>query len=547
MSDLNANERWQVDVNGQVYEANFEELTDWIAEGSLQPEDKVRRGNLRWIDAGRVPTLSRFFAAKAAGTPITVTVTQLPPEPDVRSATETVQDVSARVVLSQVNAPSPSVDPAHVNRKGEEVSDQCLNHPDRNAPLRCLSCHTDLCRECVKAFGSSVAICSACGGLCKPRSELEQAAAVDDFRSQAIKSGFGFADFGKAIYYPFKFKSSLIFGALMFMFFSLGRMASSFGGIYMLVASIFSYMLANMLAFGILSNTIERFAHGKIGGNFMPDFEDFSLWDEVIHPFFLSIGVWISSFGPFIAVLLLGSYLVISSVNSELSTMKSSLENTPGTPYYSARNTLDQSNQVRIVLENSERINQEHLDAQEQIENGDQPAVLDHEEEDFQRVNKMIADNKRQELEAVVGKSAETRDRESAAFVSGLLKLAAPIVVAGFIALLWALLFFPASCMVAGYTKSFSATVNPLVGLDTIRRLGSDYVKVLLMSLLLVIAFGVVSTMFAVAFAAFDMPGMGNLPARALDSVVWFYLTIVFACILGFVMFKASDRLELSN
>ena len=50
MSELNtSNETWQVDVNGQVYEANFAELADWIADGSLQQQDIVRSENLRWI------------------------------------------------------------------------------------------------------------------------------------------------------------------------------------------------------------------------------------------------------------------------------------------------------------------------------------------------------------------------------------------------------------------------------------------------------------------------------------------------------------------
>jgi hypothetical protein len=333
----------------------------------------------------------------------------------------------------------------------------------------------------------------------------------------------------------------------MFAFFSLGKMATSFGGIYMIVGSIFSYMLANMLAFGILANTIDSFAHGKIGGNFMPDFDDFSLWDDVIHPFFLSIGVYISAFGPFILVFLIGSYLVMSSVSSQMNTMKTNLEQTPGTPYYNVRDTVDQSEDVKGVLSNTERINQQHLDAQESIENGQPSVTVDQSEENVQRVNKMIADSKRQELESVVGKSPETRERESAAFIAALLKLAAPIMVIGFITFLWGLFYFPAACTVAGYTRSFVSTVNPLVGLDTIKRLRFDYVKILFMALFLVVAFAIASMIFSFIFMAFDMPGVGNVPAKAFESLVWFYLVIVFACLLGFAMFKASDRLKLSN
>jgi hypothetical protein len=382
--------------------------------------------------------------------------------------------------------------------------------------------------------------------MCKLKSELENNQRKAEFTSAAVAEGFGLGDFAEAISYPFRFKTSLFFGALMFMFFSLGRMALSMGGIYMIVASIFSYMLANMLAFGILSNTIDNFANGRIGANFMPDFEDFSLWDDVIHPFFLSIGVYISAFGPFIAVFSLGTYLVLTSMSAQLDSMKANLEKTPGTPYYSARDTVDQTEQVKSVLENAKRINQEHLDAQEKLENGQAPASVDSQEQKIQEINKVIADSKRKELESVVGKTAETREKESTAFFTSLLRLAAPLVVIGFIALLWGLFFFPAACTVAGYTRSFTATVNPLVGLDTIKRLGADYVKILLMGFVLLVAFTVVSMVFSVVFIAFDMPGFGNLPAKALESIVWFYLVIVFAYVLGCAIFKASDRLRLN-
>ena len=89
------------------------------------------------------------------------------------------------------------------------------------------------------------------------------------------------------------------------------------------------------------------------------------------------------------------------------------------------------------------------------------------------------------------------------------------------------------------------ATVNPLVGLDTIKRLGADYVKIILMGIVLLIAFVIASIVLSLTFVAFDMPGFGNLPARALESFVWFYFVIVFACVLGSAMFKASDRLRL--
>lgn len=70
---------WQVDVGGQVYPASFNDLGTWIGEGALLPQDKVRKGNLRWIEAQKVPGLVPFFNAKESGRPMPITVTETEP------------------------------------------------------------------------------------------------------------------------------------------------------------------------------------------------------------------------------------------------------------------------------------------------------------------------------------------------------------------------------------------------------------------------------------------------------------------------------------
>lgn len=553
MSEPNTSEIWQVEVNGQVYEAPFAELADWIAEGSLLGEDKVRRGNLRWIEARKVPTLVPFFNAKANGAPmpvVTITVAEAEPinvEPTIVAQSLPVVDAVVVAEPSNENAPAfGNSQPVSTFRD----PNSCANHAERASIFKCQSCDLSLCRECVKTFGSSVMLCSACGGMAKPRSQIAVEQQTAEFRSAAITKGFGFGDFGHALAYPFKFKTSLFFGALMYTFFSIGKLASAMGGMYMIAAALMAYMLANMLVFGILANTIESFAHGKIGGNFMPSFDDFELWDDVVHPFFLWIGANIVSFGPFLAVLAISIWLALHSVSSQTEAITNEIEKTPGTPYYSGiKDTMNQSEQVKSILANSNRVNQQKLDQEEQIEKGQAPtpSAVDQTEESVQRVNGLIADSKRKELEAVVGKSAETRAREQQAFISGLLRVALPLVVLGFITFLWGLFYFPAASTVAAYTRSFAATLNPTVGLDTIKRLGFDYVKILFMGFLLVAASTVVSFIAAMIFSPFDLPGMGNIPAQVIGSIFQFYIWIVFACVLGFAMFKASDRLRLSR
>lgn len=68
-------EIWQVEANSQIYHGSFAELSTWIQEGSLLRADRVRKGNLRWIEAGRVPSLAAVFNAVEKGQPIPVPTT----------------------------------------------------------------------------------------------------------------------------------------------------------------------------------------------------------------------------------------------------------------------------------------------------------------------------------------------------------------------------------------------------------------------------------------------------------------------------------------
>ena len=74
-------ELWQVEAAGKRFETTFAEMTSWIAEGSLLKIDRVRKGNLRWIEAGKVPSLLAVFNAKDNGQPLppAVTITKLGP------------------------------------------------------------------------------------------------------------------------------------------------------------------------------------------------------------------------------------------------------------------------------------------------------------------------------------------------------------------------------------------------------------------------------------------------------------------------------------
>ena len=66
-AEKQSNDFWQAEVLGQIYDTDFAEMAQWISDGALMKTDKVKRGNLRWIEAGKVPTLLPFFNAKESG------------------------------------------------------------------------------------------------------------------------------------------------------------------------------------------------------------------------------------------------------------------------------------------------------------------------------------------------------------------------------------------------------------------------------------------------------------------------------------------------
>lgn len=515
---------WQVDVGGVIYEAAFSELGEWIYEGALQPGDKVRKGSLRWMEAARVPALATIFANKEQGIP--------PPE---MPAPATSSHATVNTSVSEPEAletPAPIVHSApNVKASAPATADaaaMCKVHTNVPAYVVCKDCGASWCKNCPNSYGGSVKICPDCGAMCETLEKAASAKRSAAAGGYAVDGGFGLSDFSESLAYPFKFKFSLIVGGIMFTIFSLGQSAAGFGGIFVLAAALFCVLLANMISFGVMANVVENFSKGQIGTDFMPSFDDFSMWEDVVHPFFLSIGAYLVSFGPFILTAAIGFYMVFSSLAAQANTYSQTITKVPGTEFYAPDRTAEQSEEVKQLLAKVKEQNAERLSEQAAVGQGQTVATGQTSNED---IEKMLAEMR----EANTPPPAATQ----------IMNVAAPVAVVGFIALLWGLFFMPAACAVAGYTRSFMATVNPLVGLDTIRRLGFDYVKVLFMCAMLLVLWIVVLLVAGMILSPFDLPAMGNIPAKIISLFIGFYFTVVFSCILGFALYKASDRLKL--
>ena len=559
MSENNSTEIWQIDVNGQIYEAPFNEMAQWIAEGSLLRGDKVRKGSLRWIEAGRVPTLVTFFNAKDSGNPILPVVSTTVEEPQNASFHSPVENFPVAAPPESFtptqgfsnetfyDAPQSVLPPPPPAFESPGVG-VCAMHPDAPASYLCETCGSSLCKACPNSYGGSVKICPFCGAMCKNLEALQQAREQEARYEFAVSEGFGIADFGRALAYPFKFKASLIIGAIMFALFSYGQSASAMGGFMLMAASIFCMMGANMLTFGILSNTVDNFSQGKIGHNFMPNFDGFSLWEDVVHPFFMSIAVYLVSFGACAALIIGLIWYSVNTITSAAPVLEQKSINTvmPGSQGdLNSAKQIPQIDRLRTQIDQNNRWADGEMPTDEEIINGQSPAGFPDTEETVMQAEELIQKQRKAQAESVVGKAPEEERAMYGQMVSGFVAKAGIFMVLIALAFIWGIFYFPAACAVAGYTQSFMATINPSVGLDTIRRLGVSYVKILLMGLTIVVMSVIISTFLHLLFLPFEIPKMGNLPANIIGSFISFYFAIVFSCVIGFALFKNSDKLKL--
>jgi len=239
-------EVWQIDAGGQIYEARFEEMAQWIFEGSLLPQDMVRRGNLRWIEARKVPALGQYFNAKDQGfpPPVFATTTDAQGSSDAQTAppqnfAPVEQTFSSNPFQTTVNQPSesnfqaspnpfeaapptenfqnqntwqanqfepppPFNEPAAHEFNLMPTADVCSMHPDAPAAFLCGTCGNGFCPACPKSYGGTVKICPFCGAMCKSVKEVQEKTQAAVQYERDISKGFGAEDFFNALAYPFK-------------------------------------------------------------------------------------------------------------------------------------------------------------------------------------------------------------------------------------------------------------------------------------------------------------------------------------------------------
>lgn len=466
-------EVWRVSTVEGIFETDLETLKQWIVEGCVLPTDKVSKGNLSWIDAGRVPRLKAAFNGETTPAP--------------------TQNISFETFVE--SNPEFSNPPAYTTPTPAQAA--CHNHPDLAPDYVCRMCGATFCKQCPKFAGGKVPMCPLCGDLCHEyRVVVEKSA-----RAALQSSGFGMKDFVRAIRYPFEHKIALVGGALIY-------------GLLML-AGFRGSIVAWVLMFGCISHVISQVAWGRLNRSFMPDFSTFSLWDDLVVPIFLGLGIMIVSWGPLIVLVFALIFGVVSSGGAQASSF------VPG-------------------HEASESLNQDDLEA------------LTNPNADPQKLEK--ANKKLQQTRpgAEIAREAEQSKRE-ASDPAGALRYLLPYFGAGIIFVLlfllliaWGVFYYPMALTVAGYTQSLGSVLNPLVGLDTIRRMGATYFKGFGMVIFVQVVALVVGVIVSVVTSPFALPYMGNIVGNFINATFTFYFYLVVACVLGLSLFKSADRLGIA-
>ena len=489
-------EIWRVDTPEGIFEADLETLKQWISEGAVIQTDKVAKGTLNWIEAGKAPMLRSAFSNKAAGiayTPPAPTPsgpkTDVPPPPSSSGFAEPENPTWDHATGSHAESEQPFT-AAHA------TSNTCQNHPSVPAYYICRVCAATFCESCPRVV-NKVHICPACGDLCKLFDEERGKVA----RAQLQSSGFGFSDFGRALKYPFQHKAALLFGALLYGLLLLGGFKGQ--------------VVAYVVMFGCISHVISQVAWGRLHRSFMPDFSSFNMWDDFAVPIGLGIGIIIVTWGPIIALVLA---LFFGAVNTATKTPSF----VPGTE---ASQTAPVSEEDLSVLTDPEADPNKLKEANDKL-NKTRPG-------------------------AQISEAAEESRQKSDPMAT--LKMLLPYLGAGILFVLlflvflaWAIFYYPMALTVAGYTQSFGSVVNPLVGLDTIKRMGATYFKAFGMVLLIQIASGIVGVIVGIVTYPLALPFIGNLPAMFIEGSVTFYFNLVIACLLGLSLFKCADRLGIA-
>jgi hypothetical protein len=195
MNAEGTSENWQIETAGEIIDADFDKITQLISRGDLLRMDRVRNGDLRWIEAGKVPSLVAVFNAK-----------------------DDAQPAKPVVTLTKLGSPSGYDGSNQINTspkaqyQAEPVTERpvligtpiCSIHADVDATYICVTCFSHFCNACPTSYGGTVKACPFCGAFCENIVKCEPLKTQTATDASPKDEGLGFGDRFKGIFSKFR-------------------------------------------------------------------------------------------------------------------------------------------------------------------------------------------------------------------------------------------------------------------------------------------------------------------------------------------------------
>jgi hypothetical protein len=321
----------------------------------------------------------------------------------------------------------------------------------------------------VKTQGTAL-ICPTCDALCTPSAEQEAKEEAARVRARPLSD-----ELGTVFRYPLSDKVAFLLLAVVVGVFSVLASLAAFG-------AGLAILLSQGLLYAYAFTAINRVSSGDLK-SFMPDIGDVA---DLIAPLRVGVAALLISSGPFI---LLAFLYPTASILASLGAHAPAAIVSQPTP----------SPQPTIAPEVQALLDETKGEGTETAEE----ATPDQREHTVER---------------------QAPDEPG---------VPAWVVGAFVLALLWKLLYSPVALVAAAISRSFVATLNPVAGLDAIRRMGGTYWS----------AMGVYTAIAAVEVVIVGALALIPLAGRFLAAFVQSYTYLATGCLLGFAVFKKAREL----
>lgn len=352
---------------------------------------------------------------------------------------------------------------------------QCVEHPQAKSETMCPACTTGYCGECKKS------ICPICDTPCIPASGYQKWLEQERLRARPM-----IAEIKTILAYPLQDPLAFFIFALITAFFS--------------VMALFSYR-AIIFSLGILLwysfHTLYQVASGNLQ-RFIPEFNDVS---DLTHPLRLSGAAMTITWGP---LLLLG---VLFTVNVGMGMNFSSiLGGSPPAKEETVAAPPDEEDPAPVEIQN---------------------LLGDFEGEETNSEDTTVS------REPKVATPRHTQVPAKKAVAASPVGTVSGVSLLLLLALLWKVAYTPVALIVAALSKNVMSVLNPLIGVDTIRRMGPVYWHVLL------IYTGLTMTELGIGKIFGMIPIVGDIGMAFVKA----YIAIAVGCALGLAVYKKAPEL----